>query len=322
MANSVIEIIKSGAPAANVLAAPGRPYLTYGALLEHVEATVKALNARGIGRNDRVAIVLPNGPEMASSFLSVASCATTAPLNPNYSTEEFDYYLSHLNAKALILEKGSKSPVLAIAKQRDIPVFEISWSATDPAGLFTFTDKADGSATENRGFAGPEDCGLVMHTSGTTSQPKIVPLSQINLCASAEHIKTSLDLQSNDIGLNIMPLFHIHGLIAAILSAVRAGAMTYCTPGFEPDKFFSWIEEAKPTWYTAVSTMHQEILSYADRDQEIIDKADIRVIRLSSSSLPPQVQHELENVFGCPVIEAYAMTGGSLVKSSISSFNI
>ncbi|MBT5938989.1 MAG: AMP-binding protein, partial [Rhodospirillaceae bacterium] len=114
MANTVIEIIRSGAADANVLGAPGRPYLTYGGLLDHVEATISGLNARGIGRNDRIAIVLPNGPEMASAFLSIAAGATTAPLNPGYTEQEFDFYLSDLNAKALMVEKGSSSPALAV----------------------------------------------------------------------------------------------------------------------------------------------------------------------------------------------------------------
>ncbi len=308
MANTIIEVIKSGARDANVLGAPGRPYLTYGGLLDHVEKTVAALNARGIGRNDRVAIVLPNGPEMASAFIAVAAGATTAPLNPSYREEEFDFYLSDLNAKALMVEKGSTSPALAVASQRDIPVLEIDWAESDPAGLFSIIGEVDGEPAVNGGYAELEDGGLVLHTSGTTSRPKIVPLAQKNICTSAEHIKTSLNIQPEDIGLNIMPLFHIHGLIAATLSSVRAGASVFCAPGFNALKFFAWVDEAKPSWYTAVPTMHQAILSRASRNQEIVDAVPFRLIRSSSSSLPPQVMQELEETFGCPVIEAYGMT--------------
>ncbi|MBT3991709.1 MAG: AMP-binding protein [Rhodospirillaceae bacterium] len=308
MANTVIEIIRSGAADANVLGAPGRPYLTYGGLLDHVEATISGLNARGIGRNDRIAIVLPNGPEMASAFLSIAAGATTAPLNPGYTEQEFDFYLSDLNAKALMVEKGSSSPALAVAKQRNIPVLEIEWAETDPAGTFSFVGDASGEPTANGGYGEAEDGGLVLHTSGTTSRPKIVPLTQANLCASAEHIKAALRLQPEDRCLNIMPLFHIHGLIAAMMSSVRAGASIFCSPGFNALSFFSWVAEAGPTWYTAVPTMHQVILTRAGRNQEIIDNAKIRLVRSSSASLPPQVMAELEEAFGCPVIEAYGMT--------------
>jgi len=308
MANTIIEVIKSGARDANVLGAPGRPYLTYGGLLDHVEKTVEALNARGIGRNDRVAIVLPNGPEMASAFMAVAAGATTAPLNPSYREEEFDFYLSDLSAKALMVEKGSTSPALAVASQRNIPVLEIDWAESDPAGQFSIISEASGDPAANGGYAEPEDGGLVLHTSGTTSRPKIVPLAQKNICASAEHIKTSLNLQPEDIELNIMPLFHIHGLIAATLSSVRAGASIFCAPGFNALKFFAWVDEAKPSWYTAVPTMHQAILSRASRNQDIVDAVPFRLIRSSSSSLPPTVMQELEDTFGCPVIQAYGMT--------------
>ena len=308
MASTIREIIGSGDNEAIALSAPGRLPLTFGALIDHVENTVAALNARGIGRNERVAIVLPNGPEMASAFMAIAAGATTAPLNPGYREEEFDFYLSDLNAKALLVDKGSQTPALAVAKSRNIPVLEIQWSEDDPAGLFTFCGEPTGIPAENGGFAAPEDGGLVLHTSGTTSRPKIVPLSQTNLCASADHIKNSLNLIPSDRCLNIMPLFHIHGLIAAVLSSIGAGASICCSPGFNALKFFSWMAEAKPTWYTAVPTMHQAILTRAGRNAEIIESTKLRLVRSSSSSLPPQVMAELEEAFHCPVIEAYGMT--------------
>ena len=102
---------------------------------------------------------------------------------------------------------------------------------------------------------------LVLHTSGTTSRPKIVPLLQRNLAASARHIRTTLALTPEDRCLNIMPLFHIHGLIAAVLTSLSAGASIYCTPGFNALRFFHWLDDAKPSWYTAVPTMHQAILA-------------------------------------------------------------
>ncbi|HKQ96105.1 MAG TPA: AMP-binding protein, partial [Aestuariivirgaceae bacterium] len=149
---------------------------------------------------------------------------------------------------------------------------------------------------------------LVLHTSGTTSRPKIVPLSHGNLIASAEHIVRTLALKPQDRCLNIMPLFHIHGLVAAILSSVAAGGSVFCTPGFNALKFFGWLEEAHPTWYTAVPTMHQAILSRAERNVETIARHPLRFIRSSSASLPPTVLGALEERFGCPVIEAYSMT--------------
>ena len=178
------------------------------------------------------------------------------------------------------------------------------------AGDFTLQTRAAWRrrAAAKSGYAGEDDIALVLHTSGTTSRPKIVPLTQTNVTASAYHIGQTLALTPGDVCLNIMPLFHIHGLIAATLSSIAAGARVVCTPGFNALKFFSWFEETDPTWYTAVPTMHQAILSRAERNRAIIEKGHLRLIRSSSSSLPPQVMEALEKTFGVPVIEAYGMT--------------
>ena len=165
-----------------------------------------------------------------------------------------------------------------------------------------------GERAATTGFAAPADTALVLHTSGTTSRPKIVPLSHENVTASARHIGKTLQLTPADRCLNIMPLFHIHGLIAAVLSSLGAGASVWCAPGFNALKAFSWLEEVDPTWYTAVPTMHQTILARAPRNAEILAKLKLRLIRSSSASLPPQVMTALEETFGCPVIESYGMT--------------
>jgi acyl-CoA synthetase (AMP-forming)/AMP-acid ligase II len=161
-----------------------------------------------------------------------------------------------------------------------------------------------------------EDIALVLHTSGTTSRPKIVPLSHANVCASAVHISKSLLLTADDRCLNIMPLFHIHGLMAAVLASLAVGGNVYCTPGFNAMKVFGWLNEAQPTWYTAVPTMHQAILARAERNRGIVAKSNLRFIRSSSSSLPPNVMAELEKTFKCPVIESYGMTEAAHQMSS------
>jgi acyl-CoA synthetase (AMP-forming)/AMP-acid ligase II len=293
-----------------------RAALSYGGLRRHAGLTVAALNDLGIGRNDRVAIVLPNGPEMATAFVSIACCATTAPLNPAYKQHEFDFYLSDLGAKALLVEEGSESPAVAAARALGIRVLELHTDPDEPVGTFTVKQADAGSVRRpvidgHDGLAAADDVALVLHTSGTTSRPKIVPLTQANVCASAANIQATLCLEASDVCLNVMPLFHIHGLMAAILATLGKGASVFAAPGFDALKFFSWLDQANPTWYTAVPTMHQAILTRARRNQEVIDRARLRFIRSSSSSLPPQVLAELEKTFGVPVVEAYAMTEAS-----------
>ncbi len=306
-------LIEAGHDDAPALSAPGREALTYSGLRTHVDRTVAALNARGIGRNDRVAIVLPNGPEMASAFVSIGAGATTAPLNPSYKEREFDFYLSDLGAKALVVDEGSTSEAIGVAERLGVRILEIRVGDEMPAGAFEFVGEAsEGTEPANGGgLAEADDVALVLHTSGTTSRPKIVPLRQSNVCASAGSIAKTLELTTDDRCMNVMPLFHIHGLMAAVLASLGTGASIFCTPGFNALKFFAWLQESEPTWYTAVPTMHQAILGRAPRNREIVDAARLRFVRSSSSSLPPQVMAELERVFDAPVIEAYGMTEAS-----------
>ena len=287
------------------IAASGRAGLTYGLFASLVDETQAALRARGLARNDKLAIVLPNGPDMAASFVAVSCAATAAPLNPAYREDEFHFYMEDLNVRALLVEEGSNSPAIAAAKRLGIAVLTLH--PAREAGAFTISGEAIGPAV-HQGQAEAGDVALVLHTSGTTSRPKIVPLTHTNLLASANNIRATLSLTADDRCLNIMPLFHIHGLVAAILATLNAGASVFATPGFNALKFFGWMEEAKPTWYTAVPTMHQAILSRAERNGDVIKAIPLRFIRSSSASLPVPVFHALEEAFSCPVIEAYAMT--------------
>jgi acyl-CoA synthetase (AMP-forming)/AMP-acid ligase II len=305
-------LLTRGADQATAISAPGRTPLSFAGLCALVDVTRERLNSLGIGRNDRVAIVLDNGPEMATCYIACACAVTSAPLNPAYRAEEFEFYLTDLRAAALIVASASTTPALDVAIKLGVQVIELTPSVDGPAGGFTLALRA-GEAPKSAsaalpGPAQPADVSMVLHTSGTTSRPKIVPLSQANLCASANHIRQTLQLSATDCGLNIMPLFHIHGLIAGVLAPLSAGSQVFCTPGFNALKFFGWMDECKPTWYTAVPTMHQTILARAGKNAEVIKRNPLRFLRSSSSSIPPQVIRELEEVFHAPLIESYGMT--------------
>ena len=297
-------------PSAIVLLAQNRPPLKYSELNTHIRYVSKTLNQMGFGPPDRIAIVLPNGPEMASAFIAVSATATCTPLNPNYKESEYEFYLSDLGCKAVIVGKNLESPIRAAANKLKIPIIEMSFHLDDPAGIFSLSNVKTAKTFVQRD-ANLEDVALILHTSGTTSRPKIVPLTQANLCASAQNIRKTLNLTSADRCLNIMPLFHIHGLIGACLSSIAAGASLVCTPGYESEQFFGWLKDFRPTWYSAVPTMHQSILSNAPKHEKVTTRTSLRFIRSSSSSLPPQTMNELEGIFNVPVIEAYGMSEAS-----------
>ena len=314
-AKTISELLAPLDGGASALGSPGRPDLTFDGLRDQIAKTGEQLNGFGLGREDGIAIVLPNGAEMAAAFLGVANAATAAPLNPGYRADEFEFYLQDLEAKAVVVQEGVETPVREVAQRLGIPLVELQPESDGPAGMFNLSASISGTP-ERPGVAGQDDVGLVLHTSGTTSRPKIVPLRQRNLTATAHNIRNTLNLTSEDRCLNIMPLFHIHGVMAGILASVGAGGCTWCSPGFNAMQVFSWLREAKPSWYTAVPTMHQLILTRASRNADVLEETELQLIRSSSSSLPPTVMAELEETFEAPVIESYGMTEAAHQMSS------
>jgi acyl-CoA synthetase (AMP-forming)/AMP-acid ligase II len=292
-------------PNAVAILAPARRPLTYTGLLGHVSHVVRALNSMGVGRNDRIAMILPNGPEMAVAFLAVASGASAAPLNPAYREHELDFYLSDLSPKALMIQRGMDTPARAIAEARGISIIDLTPMPGAEAGIFELNDH---SRPVGPVFAGPDDVALLLHTSGTTSRPKLVPLTQTNVCVSARNHIATLALGPEDRCLNVMPLFHIHGLVSLLLSTVDAGGSVVCTPGFDPSRFFDWMAEFRPTWYSAAPMIHQSILAEAQHHAEVIARCPLRFVRSAAGPLPRRLFEELEDVFNSCVIESYGMT--------------
>ncbi len=307
MPQLIADLITPHEDTANSIGAPGRTWLSYRGLRELSSRIAEALHQTGVGRGDRVAIVLPNGPEMAAAFITISQVTTTAPLNPAYTQEEYAFYLKDLNAKVLLVDEKEDGPAVYAAQELGIGILRVAHDVSQRAGEFSILP-SDPIGIANTSSPNENDVALILHTSGTTSRPKIVPLTQANIYASARNVASSLELNSDDCCLSIMPLFHIHGLIAAVAASVGSGAQISCTNGFNALTFFSHFEEVKPTWYTAVPTMHQAILARSKRNQSIIENSRLRFLRSSSASLPAPVMEELIDTFDAPVIEAYGMT--------------
>lgn len=302
--------------------------LSHGRLRAETARLADRLRALGVGHGDRVAIVLENGPEMAVAFLAAAAAGAAAPLNPLYRTEELQFYMDDLGVKVLIAGpegsasaasarqavSGSESAILAVLTG-PFDRLELEREARDAASAAPSpAESGGGGKAGDPGEPGggqarsPDDVALVLHTSGTTSRPKIVPIRHRNLARSAVNIAESLALTAGDRSLNVMPLFHIHGLLAGLLAPLSAGGSVVCTQGFDAFRFFSWLEALRPTYYTAVPTMHQMVLSRSSRHRSAARACRLRFVRSSSASLPASVLDELKELFGSPVIEAYGMT--------------
>jgi acyl-CoA synthetase (AMP-forming)/AMP-acid ligase II len=293
-------------PDAPAILAPGRAPLTYGRLYQHIDQVGRTLRALGVGRRDRIAVVLPNGPEMAVAFLSVATWAACVPINPAYGTEELDRYFADLRPRALIIQAGIDSPARHAALSRAVQVLELTTNRDSEAGIFSLTREHKRARPPKP--ANPDDVALLLLTSGTTSRPKIVPLTHANLCASAYSSVAALALEETDRCINVVPLFHGHGLNNVLLASMAAGASVVCAPGCDVNSFYGWLRDFRATWYSAVPTMHQAILAQARHIGMRPADYRLRLIRSSSAPLAPDVFAALEQTFQSPVIEFYGMT--------------
>jgi len=293
-------------PSAIALLAPERGPLTFEALTEVVRRVGSALAGAGVPAGARVALICSNGPHMATAFLGIAAHLACAPLNPAYRDNEFEFFLSDLGPHAVVVESGLDTSARAVAARLGIPVLDL---AHEPAGAAGDIRIAGASLGNGSAYSPqPDDIALLLHTSGTTSRPKLVPLTHANLCASAGHIAESLQLGPADRCLNVMPLFHIHGLEAAVLASLTRGASVVCCPGPVAPKFFEWVDEFRPTWYTAVPAIHQAVLARAESNSAALARHSFRFIRSCSSALAPSLMEAMETAFRVPVVEAYGMT--------------
>jgi len=284
----------------------GGSVVTYGSLRGQVEALAATLQTLGLGRGDRVAMALPNGIEIITAFLSItAAAATAAPLNPAYTAEEFRFYLEDIEAKALIVPPSGGEQARAVAPAGTL-LIETSLS---PPGRVRFEIAGSSASPRVQTDPTPDDVALFLHTSGTTSRPKGVPLSHTNLLASAANVVATYALTPADVSLCVMPLFHVHGLVASTLATLRSGGTIVVPPRFSAGAFWPAVKTHRATWYTAVPTIHQVLLTRADQDQAPAPgTSGLRFIRSCSSALAPATMAGLEARFGCPVVEAYGMT--------------
>ena len=275
--------------------------ISYGELRRQVQDLAEALAAFGIGRGDRVGMALPNGLPTIVSFLAASVAGTAAPLNPGYKEEEFRFYLEDTNAKVLLLPPDGLDEARRAAGA--VPILTVEMDAAGKVSLAGVNDRRQVTQPD------VDDVALILHTSGSTGRPKRVPLSHANLSISAQNVARSYQLTPDDVSLCVMPLFHVHGLVASTLGTLASGGTLVVPAKFSPMSFWRIAQETGATWYSAVPTIHQLLLARVRPGDAKPAGADrLRFIRSCSASLPPQVMHDLEAAFGAPVLEAYGMT--------------
>jgi len=302
----IIDLLENGNPSDIALAtAGGGPAITYGGLKQQVHELSSTLNHIGLGRGDRIAMALPNGIELISSFLAAAVTGTAAPLNPAYKYDEFKFYLEDTKAKALILPPGELQEARQAAGESGVLIVEAS---VDAEGKVRYEAAGNAGSPRSTEAATADDIALMLHTSGTTSRPKRVPLAHKNLSISAKNVAAWYQLSPDDVALCVMPLFHVHGLVASTLATLTTGGQVVIVPKFNPLSFWATVRDYRATWYSAVPTIHQVLVSRTKPGTRPQGAEQLRFIRSCSAALPPQTMADIEERFGVPILEAYGMT--------------
>src|SRR5215475_4291226 len=276
--------------------------VSYADLKKRVDELANELSRFGLGKGDRIAMALPNGLEVIALFLAASWVGTAAPLNPAYTRDEFKFYLEDTNARALIVPPNGADEARAAANE-DVILIE---AAIDGAGQVRLSSKS--GAVTGTDCNDQDNIALILHTSGTTSRPKRVPLSHANLLTSAGNVAATYQLTPADVSLCVMPLFHVHGLVASTLATFFTGGTVVVPPRFNPLSFWSTVREHRATWYSAVPTIHQVLLARAKAGKRPEAAKHLRFVRSCSSALAPQTMADLEDRFGVAVLEAYGMT--------------
>ncbi len=299
---------ESSTPA--IIASATGAVVSYKDLADQVDRLAAALRGAGLEPGDCVAMVLPNGLEMLVLFLALTRAGlVAAPLNPAYKTDELLFCMEDAQARAVIAD-ATNSTVRDAAAKLGLPLWSPAAGANGTVEIASLGKAANGGAEAPQ----PDNVALFLHTSGTTSRPKGVPLTHANVLCSSLNVARHYALTADDRSLVVMPLFHVHGLIGATLSTLASGGAVIVPPRFSASDFWELARAHRATWYSAVPTIHQVLLARAESDGA--PRGGMRFIRSCSAALAPTTLAELEGRFGAPVLEAYGMTEAAHQVSS------
>lgn len=315
--NTLVHLLKLFAqnkPAALAIIAPNVSPLTYFNLLTLIEQVHNSLSTFGLSRHSRIASVLPNIPEAATAFLAISAGCTFAPINPSYTKDEFEFYLSSLNVDALITLEGFDSPVRQVAKKLHIPLLECVPVPEKGAGYFYLIGKT-GLTTGHFDYATALDTLMLLNTSGSTGAPKIVPIQQQAFCYTLAANSIHRNLNSKDRCLNVLPLFHLQGLLVVAYPLSAGGSCVYAG-SFEPERFIAYLKEFDPSFYVGTPIIHQSILKKALQTDNFHKNPSLRFFSSSAAPLPITDIQALESLFGVPLIESYGMTETLTISSN------
>lgn len=301
-------------PGAEALLAPGRPALTYGDVLDQLVSVRDTLNGWGLGRGDRVAVVLPTGPEAAVAFLAIAACATFVPLNADYTLAEFRDYLARLKPHALVLAADDDTPARAAALDLGIGIIDLITAPGAPAGQFTLAG-GENRACQQPGFADPDDFAVILLSSGSTAAPKVVPIRHRHWVTSAGLRIQRLSLTAEDRAMNTMPLVHSHALFS-LLAMILAGGAVLCLAQFEPATCLGSLKKNRITCFFAGFAILDALAAALAEQGGTARDTELRFLKGGAGALDARTISALERGFGVPLYQTYASTEAGVITST------
>lgn len=285
----------------------------------------------GLQHGARVATLLPNGPELAVCLLSVISKWCAVPLNPTITVGELKSEIKSSKAQAIILLSGAPGSdiIISTAEQLNIGILVITPLGAI-AGLFRMVmlspvpsdrdDKMPNSTVSKR-----QNIKLLLHTSGTSGNKKLVPYTFNMVLIGVSCIIESWQLTHSDVCLNMMPLFHIGGIMRNVLAPILSGGTLIACSGFDALLFWDVLSLQRVTWYYAAPTMHHAILLQAEQRRSTnsdLSTSSIRFIANAAGGLLPVLALGLKATFKCLILTSYGMTECMPISTPPPEYNL
>ncbi|EXL60860.1 hypothetical protein FOCG_00135 [Fusarium oxysporum f. sp. radicis-lycopersici 26381] len=258
-----------------------------------------------------VSIALPNGPLLAATCIAVTTYYTTSPINPAAGAEQFRADILQARADFILTTKDEYEKLQLDARwvsDNNIQIFIMDWTRDEGISLRTVDGEAVPTGSTQRVVNKADDIGLILFTSGTSGTKKVVPLTVHSIVAGVAFVIESWGLTATDICLNMMPLYHVGGLVRNIFAPIFSGGSTVCCPSFDANLFWDVAETIQPTWYYASPSMHSIIIAEATARPEALRKSRIRLACNAAGGLLPSLAYQLRDTFNCVVLPSYGMT--------------
>lgn len=279
--------------------------LTYRALARTIDDVRDTLNKSGFGRGDRIAIVHPGGADMATILLGVMDACVAVPVDPASLSENILDRCHKLGISGLIMGSSSDAKVHDALSELGLPVF-LAESDRAMAGNVSLRQITGGKLVKTPRDQ-PDDLAVILASSGTTAEAKIVPIRHRHILVRSAATAQLLDLTPEDCGLNMNKLF-LHGGLANMCVCLHSGGSVIMVPRFDPNEFFKHLSELRPTWYVGSFTVNKAVFEAARKQQKPINVGRLRMVRTTSGGIDAHIADRLEELLGVPVIEAYATT--------------